>query len=145
MTHMDGQCLNSRISNLRSETQKNTVNQRFSIKHGIKLYQMSRGGCWSSDMQCEAGTGNANCISGLFIGALGAVEGNVGGCSCCCCCQEATAQLYALLSLPLKSWTSVSYSVKPGRHPSLFSLLKLINQFLLLSPSHIQCICSSNR
>lgn len=48
------------------------------IKHGVKLSQMLRGGCGSSDMQCEGGTGNAECISGLFMGALGAVEENVG-------------------------------------------------------------------
>lgn len=29
-------------------------------------------------MQCERGTGNAECISGLFMGALGAAEGNAG-------------------------------------------------------------------
>jgi len=29
-------------------------------------------------MQREGGTGNAECISGFFIGALGAVEGNAG-------------------------------------------------------------------
>lgn len=49
-----------------------------SIKYGVKLSQMLRGGCRSSDMQCEGGTGNAKCISGLFMGALGAVEGNAG-------------------------------------------------------------------
>lgn len=49
-----------------------------SIKHGIKLSQMLSGGCRSSDMQCKVGTGNAKCLSGLFMGALGAVEGNAG-------------------------------------------------------------------
>lgn len=49
-----------------------------SIKHAIKLSQMLRGGCGSSDMQCQGGTGNAECISGLFMGALGAVERNMG-------------------------------------------------------------------
>lgn len=49
-----------------------------SIKHGIKLSQMLSGGCRSSDMQCKVETGNAKCISGLFMGALGAVEGNAG-------------------------------------------------------------------
>lgn len=39
---------------------------------------MLRGGCGSSDMQCQGGTGNAECISGLFMGALGAVERNMG-------------------------------------------------------------------
>ena len=47
-----------------------------SIKHGVKLSQMLRGGCGSCDMQCEGGTGNAECISGLFMGELGALEGN---------------------------------------------------------------------
>lgn len=49
-----------------------------SIKHGVKLSQMLRGSCRSGDMQCEGGTGNAECISGLFMGALDAVEGNTG-------------------------------------------------------------------
>lgn len=49
-----------------------------SIKHAIKLSQMLRRGCGSSDMQCQGGTGNAECISGLFMGALGAVERNMG-------------------------------------------------------------------
>lgn len=49
-----------------------------SIKHGIKLSQMLRGGCRSGDMQCKGGTGNAKCISGLFMGALGAVKWNAG-------------------------------------------------------------------
>lgn len=49
-----------------------------SIKHDVKLSQMLRGGCRSSDIQREGGTGNAECISGLFMDALGAVEGNEG-------------------------------------------------------------------
>lgn len=49
-----------------------------SIKHEVKLSQMLRGGCGSGDMQCEGGTGIAECISGLFMGTLGAVEGNTG-------------------------------------------------------------------
>ncbi len=39
---------------------------------------MLRGGCGSGDMQREGGTGNAECISSLFMGALGVVEGNAG-------------------------------------------------------------------
>lgn len=50
-----------------------------SIKHAVKLPQMLRGGCRSTDTQCEGGPGNAECISGLFMGALGAVERNMGG------------------------------------------------------------------
>lgn len=57
---------------------------------------MLSGGCRSSDMQCKVETGNAKCISGLFMGALGAVEGNAG------CCQLATTRFYALMNLPLK-------------------------------------------
>lgn len=49
-----------------------------SIKHRVKLSQMLRGGCGSGDMQCEGGTGNEECISGLFMGAIDAVEGNTG-------------------------------------------------------------------
>lgn len=49
-----------------------------SIKLDLKLSQMLRSDWGSSDMQCERGTGNSECISGLFMGALGAAEGNAG-------------------------------------------------------------------
>ena len=67
-----------------------------SIKHGVKLSQMLRGGCGSGDMRCEGGTGNAECISGLFMGALGAAEGNAGAAA------AAATRLYALMNLPLR-------------------------------------------
>lgn len=62
---------------------------------------MLRGGCGSGDMQCEGGTGNAECISGLFMGALGAAKGNAGAAAAVV--ADAT-RLYALMNLPLKSW-----------------------------------------
>lgn len=74
-----------------------------SIKHGVKLSQMFRGGCGSGDMQCEGGTGNAECISGLFMGALGAVEGNAGA-AAAAAASELLPGLYALMNLPLKNW-----------------------------------------
>lgn len=39
---------------------------------------MLSAGCRQSDTPFEGGTGNAQCISGLFMGALGAAEGNAG-------------------------------------------------------------------
>lgn len=72
-----------------------------SIKHGVKLSQMLRGGCGSGDMQCEGGTGNAECISGLFMGALGAAEGNAGAAAAAA--SELLPGLYALMNLPLKN------------------------------------------
>lgn len=71
-----------------------------SIKRGIKLSQMLRGGCRSGDMQCEGGIGNAKCISGLFMGALGAVEGNAW--AVVSTVGELLPRLYALMNLPLK-------------------------------------------
>lgn len=48
---------------------------------------MLGGGYQSGDMQCIGGTGNSKCISGLFVGELGAVVGECGG------HQDATSEL----------------------------------------------------
>lgn len=72
-----------------------------SIKNGVKLSQMLRGSWGSHDMQCERGPGNARWISGLFMGALGAVEGKEGPATEAAC--ELLPGFYALMNLPLKN------------------------------------------
>lgn len=76
-----------------------------SIKHGVKLSQMLRGGCGSGDMQCEGGTGNAECISGLFMGALGAAEGNAGAAAAA---SELLPGFMLWWTYPWKTGTSVT-------------------------------------
>lgn len=72
------------------------VKQMVPIKPCLKLSQMLRGSFRSSDMQLKGGSGNAVCISGLFMGALGSMEGNTGPAT------GAAPRLYALMNLPLK-------------------------------------------
>lgn len=73
-----------------------------SINPGVKLSQMLRGGRGSGDMRFKGGTGNAECISGFFMGALGDVEEKMRGLPAQRC-RWATARLYALMNLPLKN------------------------------------------
>lgn len=86
-----------------------------SIKHGLKLSQMLSRGWVSSDMQCERGTGNAECISGLFMGALGAAEGNARAVAAAA--NELLPGFMLWWTYPWKTRTSVSVFCRGGKTP----------------------------
>lgn len=67
----------------------------------------------------EGGSGNAKCISGRFMGALGAAEGNGEGGPPPA--ATATAALYALMDLPLKK-RDIRDRAPPGSEDASLSL-----------------------
>lgn len=80
-----------------------------SMKHGGKLSQMLGRGCGSGDMWCEGGTGTAECISGLFMGALGSgvpwrgTQGPLSDTVAAAAASGLLLGLYALMNIPLQN------------------------------------------